>query len=65
MGTVVFLDVKLKIFLTASIEERACRRLLQLQDKGINATLDTVLQDLEVRDRRDLSRVVSSLKPES
>lgn len=64
MGTVVFPDALLKIFLTASVKERARRRLLQLQDQGINATLDTVLMDLEARDERDIKRVVSPLKPD-
>lgn len=65
MGTVVFPRAKLKIFLTASIEERAKRRLLQLQEQGINATLDTVLEDLAARDRRDRDRVVSPLVPDA
>lgn len=64
MGTVVFPDAQLKIFLTASVEERARRRLLQLQDRGINATLDAILQGLVERDVRDESRVAAPLKPD-
>ncbi|EKE00664.1 MAG: hypothetical protein ACD_21C00296G0011 [uncultured bacterium] len=64
MGTVVFPDAFLKIFLTASAEERAARRLLQLQDRGINANLGTVLQDLIERDIRDENRVTAPLKPD-
>jgi cytidylate kinase len=64
MGTIVFPGAQLKIFLTASAEVRARRRLLQLQDKGINATLASVLQDLLARDLRDEHRVVSPLKPD-
>lgn len=65
MGTVVFPDAKLKLFLTADLEERAKRRLLQLQDQNINATLDTVLGDLASRDKRDSARVIAPLKPDS
>jgi len=64
MGTVVFPNATLKIFLTASPEERAKRRLLQLQARGINATLPSVLQGLTERDLRDESRTVSPLKPD-
>ncbi|MDR1057032.1 MAG: (d)CMP kinase [Coxiellaceae bacterium] len=64
MGTVVFPEAKLKIFLTASAKERAKRRLLQLQDAGINANLDTVFVDLVARDKRDSERTVSPLKPD-
>lgn len=65
MGTVVFPDARLKIFLTATDEERANRRLLQLHDQGINASLGTVLQDLKARDDRDYNRAVAPLKPAS
>ncbi len=64
MGTVIFPKAKLKFFLTASTEERARRRLLQLQDQGINATLDTILKDLTDRDERDRNRTLSPLKPD-
>ena len=65
MGTVVFPNAKLKIFLTASVEERAKRRLLQLQGSGINANLDAILQGLIERDNRDESRDAAPSKPDS
>ena len=64
MGTVVFPKAAFKFFLTASVRERARRRLLQLQDQGINATLDEILKDLAARDERDFKRAVSPLKPD-
>lgn len=64
MGTVVFPQAKLKIFLTATIAARAQRRFLQLQDQGINATLGRVLRDLVIRDKRDCNRTISPLKPD-
>ena len=63
MGTVVFPDADLKIYLTASIEERAQRRHKQLLDKGIDAILPALLQDLTERDARDSERAISPLKP--
>ncbi len=63
MGTVVFPDAALKIFLTASAEERARRRYLQLLDKGENVSLPRLLEDIEERDARDSSRSVSPLVP--
>ena len=63
MGATVFPDATLKIFLTASAEERAQRRYKQLIDKGIDAILPALLRDLKERDRRDTERVVSPLKP--
>ena len=63
MGTVVFPDADLKIFLNASVQERAQRRYNQLIGKGIDATLPDLLRDLEERDRRDTERLVSPLKP--
>ncbi len=65
MGTVVFPDAKPKIYLTASSEERAQRRYKQLIDKGIDATLPSLLQDLKKRDARDSEREISPLKPAS
>ena len=65
MGTVVFPDASLKIFLTASPEERAQRRYKQLIDKGIDAILPALLQDLKERDARDSEREASPLKPAS
>ena len=63
MGTTVFPDASLKIFLTASVKERANRRYKQLITKGIDATLPDLLQDLKERDKRDRERTVSPLKP--
>ena len=56
MGTVVFPDAELKVFLTASAESRATRRHKQLIEKGFSANVDDLLQDLRVRDQRDASR---------
>jgi 3-phosphoshikimate 1-carboxyvinyltransferase len=61
MGSVVFPDATLKVYLTASPEERARRRHKQLIEKGIDATLPTLLQDINQRDARDASRGVSPL----
>lgn len=63
MGTTVFPDATLKIFLTASAEERAERRYKQLIAKGIDAILPALLRDLIERDRRDTERAISPLKP--
>ncbi len=63
MGTVVFPDAPLKIFLTASAEVRAQRRFRQLQGKGQSVNLARLLVDIEERDRRDESRSVSPLVP--
>jgi cytidylate kinase len=56
MGSVVFPDAVLKVFLTASPEERAQRRYKQLMDKGIRANLGALLQDINERDARDAGR---------
>ena len=63
MGTIVFPDAELKIFLTASAEERAQRRVKQLIAKGIDAILPDLLRELKDRDERDSNRAVSPLKP--
>jgi cytidylate kinase len=63
MGTVVFPDACLKVFLTASAEERARRRYKQLIEKGISSTLDGLLLDIRERDARDASRPVAPLAP--
>ena len=63
MGTVVFPDAALKVFLTASAAERAARRHKQLISKGIPASIDSLRADLEARDARDTQRAVSPLKP--
>jgi len=63
MGTTVFPDATLKIFLTASLDARAQRRYKQLIGKGIDAILPALLRDLKERDRRDSERAASPLKP--
>ena len=63
MGSVIFPDGKLKVFLTASAEQRAQRRFKQLISKGKTTTLDSLRADLEARDARDTSRSVAPLKP--
>jgi cytidylate kinase len=63
MGTVIFPDAGLKIFLTASPEERARRRYNQLKDKGLSANLAALSLEIAERDRRDASRSVAPLKP--
>jgi len=63
MGTQVFADAVLKVFLTASAEERAKRRHKQLNDKGIDVSLAAVSRDIADRDRRDSERSVAPLRP--
>ena len=63
MGTIVFPDATLKIFLTASAEERAKRRYKQLKDKGIDVSLPALSRDINERDRRDFNRSVAPLLP--
>jgi len=63
MGTVIFPDAPLKVYLTASAARRAERRHKQLISKGIPAILDSLRADLEARDARDTSRPVAPLKP--
>ena len=63
MGTVVFPDAPAKIFLDASAEERAQRRLKQLQDKGIGGSFDHLLNEIRERDDRDRNRPVAPLRP--
>jgi 3-phosphoshikimate 1-carboxyvinyltransferase len=63
MGTVIFPEAPLKVFLTASAAQRAERRHKQLISKGISTTLDSLRADLEARDARDSSRSVAPLKP--
>lgn len=65
MGTVVFPDAQVKIFLTASVQERAERRYKQLIGKGIGAMLPALLRDLKERDERDTNRATSPLRPAS
>jgi cytidylate kinase len=63
MGTVVFPDAELKIFLTASAEVRAERRYNQLKDKGLSVTMRNLLDEIAERDRRDRERTIAPLKP--
>ena len=63
MGTVVFPDAPVKIFLDASAEERAQRRFNQLQDKGFNVSIAQILSEIKERDYRDRNRAVAPLRP--
>jgi cytidylate kinase len=63
MGTVVFPDATMKVFLTASAEERAKRRYNQLKEKGIGASLSDLFDEIAERDRRDSERAAAPLKP--
>ena len=63
MGTVVFADAPLKVFLRASAEERARRRYLQLKDRGETVNLTCLLEDIRARDERDTNRAIAPLKP--
>lgn len=63
MGTVVFPEAEAKIFLDASAEERATRRLKQLQQKGLDVKFDDLLSEIQERDDRDRNRPVAPLRP--
>lgn len=63
MGTVIFPDAVLKVFLTASVEARAQRRYKQLIEKGFSANIDSLSKDLAERDARDRNRAEAPLKP--
>ena len=63
MGTVVFPAASFKVYLTASAEERAKRRQNQLHLKGIDASFDQLLADIQARDERDMNREVAPLRP--
>ncbi len=63
MGTVVFPDAGLKVFLTASVQARAERRHKQLMEKGISTNIADLSQELEARDRRDTGRSTAPLRP--
>lgn len=63
MGTVVFPEAQIKLFLDASAEERAKRRVKQLQSKGFNANFDEILAEIKERDFRDRNRAVAPLMP--
>jgi cytidylate kinase len=62
MGSVVFPDAVVKIYLTADPEERAARRYKQLMDKGMGANMAALLQEIRERDQRDISRATAPLK---
>lgn len=63
MGTVVFPQAEVKIFLDASAEERAERRMKQLQQKGLDVNFDHLLKEIQERDYRDRNRAVAPLRP--
>jgi len=63
IGTVILPDADLKIFLTASAEERARRRVAQLAEKGIEADFATVVEEIRLRDENDSTREIAPLKP--
>ena len=63
IGTVVLPDARIKIFLTASAAERARRRFRELRDRGVETDFETVLRDIELRDRNDSSRDIAPLRP--
>ena len=63
IGTVVCPDAPIKLYVTASAETRAGRRLLELRGKGVDTSFDTVLTEMRERDDRDSSRAVAPLKP--
>ena len=63
MGTVVFPEAPLKIYLTASLEERANRRYKQLKEQGLSANIQALLRELAERDERDANRTVAPLRP--
>jgi cytidylate kinase len=65
MGTIVFPDARLKVFLTATADERARRRYKQLIEKGIYSTIESLLLDIRERDARDAGRAVAPLVPAS
>ena len=63
IGTVICPDATVKLFVTATVEERALRRLKELQANGQRAIYEAVLEDLKQRDARDSQRAVAPLKP--
>lgn len=63
MGTVVFPNADIKLYLTASAEIRAERRVKQLKTQGVSANIDQITQDIKERDERDLNRKTAPLKP--
>jgi len=63
MGSVIFPDAPLKVFLTATAEERALRRYKQLKEKGIDVSLPALSREMQARDRQDAERAVAPLRP--
>lgn len=63
MGTQIFKDASLKIYLTATVEERARRRLYQLKEKGIDVMLSNLIHEIKQRDERDMNRAIAPLIP--
>ena len=63
MGTVIFPDAEIKVFLTASAQERAERRYNQLKAKGLAVKMDSLLREILARDARDAQRAVAPLRP--
>jgi cytidylate kinase len=63
IGTVVFPDAEVKLFLTASAEERAKRRVLDLEDRGIEADYEEILAKIRARDEADSTRAIAPLRP--
>ena len=63
MGTVIFPEANLKVFLTATLEERAKRREIQLKRQGTKVNMRNLLDELEARDKKDTERELSPLKP--
>ncbi|MEH8017775.1 (d)CMP kinase [Rheinheimera muenzenbergensis] len=63
MGTVVFPHAEVKIFLTATPEERARRRFLELKEKGFDVNIGDLLSEIQARDERDINRATAPLKP--
>jgi cytidylate kinase len=63
MGTVVFPDAPLKIFLTASPEQRAQRRLDELRAQNLEPSLDELIREIHARDARDANRLVAPMRP--
>ncbi|NIH41232.1 MAG: (d)CMP kinase [Buchnera aphidicola (Periphyllus aceris)] len=64
MGTIVFSDAILKIFLTTSIYERSKRRYLELKSKGFKINFNTLIKKIKKRDKRDKNRIICPLKPD-
>lgn len=65
MGTVVFPQAEVKIFLTADPAERANRRYLELKQKGLDVNIDALLNEIQARDERDMNRATAPLKPDA